>query len=1150
MVVWHYQKLTTSPNSCTPKETGSSNGRSESFQTPCVENCTSGSNSQKCWNDDDFSSLLNKGNDAKEGESQNCNSFSDGCEQKVRLHAQLQINKHHSILSEASAGLSETASAPLKEAARTSNAKSQCKTDSGDTCYEYDISTSSEGEQTGYEHFLSKVRKTLNLEHEVQHIAESSAVRKKRLCKHCKKDGLYSTIDDEEEDKDELCPHLAAKFGDLRAIFEDMVVDQRAAILDCLTDFMHSPYNIRGHSHEGFCRECGCEILTSDSESQTTICSLLSQQLFRMTSPNGQPLSCDSDEGTMADNSCESADDDDNEANGNRKDTNSKKSPYDDNSSGYDEPKDKLGQLSQKLRKKEKKEKRHASSTVIDCGPKENDSENHERMSAFAFTNILEDSSFNFLSLPAEPSINKQQIPDKGEPKTSTIFSDTTWKNNWNKNSSAPQSSHSSRQTLGPYFSHGADSFQGNSDHSGACNISGSRASFVTEKVLQDIYAPLPSKALSLLASKKYGPPSGLSCSCGRVPQASVVTAGTAHLATGKTETPPTGCIKRDGFSQSSSSGLIHCDSDKKSGVAPVQKHLRNRKKTVEGELFNFSEKKDSGDTESDRHTIGLLPENDVLANNGCRLGGKNAESNDCLAPQTKRASRMSTKERSLVPGENGNTGRNRPLAEGGGNKSDCGLAKSSNEVVKKCSRLLPHTMTRGDTDDFALTGDNLADKHSGLSYTSVVQDMMTGDTKANKRYARRHRLDLVALDLLPESAVDEDLKTANSTHHTRVQPKRSKVIEKMAKIFEISTCADNQTSDKHNQAIMKNVTAGKQSTVRDEVEKKDNVMHSSKHIPHTFIHDQLFSDNGETDTNKFAHVRHSKRRVPDPDLYSLEKQDNLYARSHSSHLNFNESPPVGDIKDRRALKTRRSSSESRRDGDNEIKPTCHRSDNESGPLKTNELKAGRIRAAKGRLSFAYLTESRQATQKSPTPSTSSASSSSSGKKRNGHAKHKVSKKSYSRKRSKHRPERAKNGHGKEERTYYYFSSDFSDIDVAEVNNESGNIYSATHNKALASCGRKQSTSHKNPANTPENAAATASPSAQNKNMEDGRCEQEVYALPNDSVDLRGRKGCVEKSPEIRHTKRTDVYKSRKSNNKLLSDLIIRNYDMQLYDNV
>lgn len=1149
------------------KDTGTSNGKAVSFKTSGLENSAVGKNSQKCWDDADYSTSQYKGTDIKE-ESQICSSSTDDCEQRVGPQAQLHVNKSHSSLaesaaaaglsnlhsslSEVAAGLSETAKALDKEATKASNAKSQCKTDSGDTCYEYDISTSSEGEQTGYEYFLSKVRKTLNLEHEVQHIAESSAARKKRICKRCKKDGLYTTIDDEEEDNDGLCPHFAAKFGDLRAIFEDMVVDQRAAILDCLTDFMHSPYNIRGHSHDGLCRECGCEILTSDSESQTTVCSLLSQQLYRMTSPSGQGLSCDSDEGTMADNSCESADDD-NEENLNGNHINCKKSSYDDNSSGYDEPKDKLGHLGQKLKKKEK---RPSLSTGIDASSKENGSESHENTPSLAFTNIFQDSTDSF-TFPSESPIDKQQFPDRIESKASSLFPDSTRKNNLKKNFIAPHSTHSSKQIVGLDLSQGLDLLAGNVDHSRVCEISRSRATFVTDKVLQDIYVPLPSKALSLIASNNYGPPAGLPCTCGRGLQASIATV-TAHLGTGKTELPPTGCIKRDGVLQPSSAGLVHCDSDKKSGVAPVQKHLRNRKKTFERELFNLSERKDSDDPEIDRNIMGAHPENEAFANNGCSLKWKNAESNDLLASQTKPGSRMSKRERALVPSNDRITMRTRPPAKEIGDKSDCGLAKISHEGEDKCSNLLPHTMARKDSANLAFIADSSTDQHSAPACSGVVQELESVEIKTDKmKYPRRHKLELAALDLLPESAVDEDPTAAKSEHVKRVQPKRSKVIEKMAKIFENSVCADDSRSDKKKHSITKDIVPGKQNITRSELDNKDNCAHSSKHVSRLGIDGKLISDKGKIESTKFAHVRQSKRNVREADLCNLQKRDNLYAMSESSHLNFNASPPVCDIKDRPTMKTRRSSSESRRDKNNEIKPTCLKSDTESGTIKTNELKAGRVKTGKGKMSAVYLTESRLAKQRSPTPSTSSASSSSG--KRSGHVKHKVSKKSYSRKRSKHRAERAKNGHGKEERTYYYFSSDFSDIDVVETeNSEPCNTFTVTYttqSKVLVSAGKKQSIGDKKLASTSESAASTCI-SIQNKNIDVGECEQEVYALPSDSADMRRGENCTEKnagpnsSPEIRHTKRTDVYKSKKSNNKLLSDLIIRNYDMQLYENV
>ncbi|GFO26682.1 hypothetical protein PoB_005318700 [Plakobranchus ocellatus] len=233
--------------------------------------------------------------------------------------------------------------------------KAQNKTDSGDTCYEFDISTSSEGEQqSSYDNILSKVRISLNLEHEVQHIAESrAACRKRLLCRRCKKIGAL--IDEGSRDADDvrahasengliedglgllgeegMCPHLSLKFGELRDILDNLFVDQRAAILDCLTDHAAAPNHYSFKTSHGLhadlsslpaalqqlCRECGSEVLTSDSESITTVYSGLQPSRqnaqARLASPGSgahtHTPSCDSDEGTMADNSGESGDDDD-----------------------------------------------------------------------------------------------------------------------------------------------------------------------------------------------------------------------------------------------------------------------------------------------------------------------------------------------------------------------------------------------------------------------------------------------------------------------------------------------------------------------------------------------------------------------------------------------------------------------------------------------------------------------------------------------------------------------------------------------------------------------------------------------------------------------------------------------------------------------
>ncbi|GFR70880.1 hypothetical protein ElyMa_002083200 [Elysia marginata] len=282
---------------------------------------------------------------------------------------------HQTVLSASRSGSnSEGSSRQSSQAETGSSRKPQNKTDSGDTCYEFDISTSSEGEQqSSYDNILSKVRISLNLEHEVQHIADSRAARRKRLlCRQCKKraaaaattTNVYSIVDDtacETEtlgaagtgdgakgflnamdddfgfmlDDDGMCPHLSLKFGELRAMLDNMFVDQRAAILDCLTDQTGTPnpYSLKNGGHglhlcgqdlaslpaalQQLCRECGCEVMTSDSESITTIYSGSFQASqpggpLRMTSPGSGPPqtpSCDSDEGTMADNSGDDDDD-------------------------------------------------------------------------------------------------------------------------------------------------------------------------------------------------------------------------------------------------------------------------------------------------------------------------------------------------------------------------------------------------------------------------------------------------------------------------------------------------------------------------------------------------------------------------------------------------------------------------------------------------------------------------------------------------------------------------------------------------------------------------------------------------------------------------------------------------------------------------
>ena len=121
-------------------------------------------------------------------------------------------------------------------------------------------------------------------------------------------------------------PTSGDNLGDLSGLLGRVDGDHRPAILDCLNELVAG-----GGSTEGPCGQCGGSLPASDSESLTTVYSSLS---------GARAASNDSDEGTMADNSDESADE------GKKPGS----SPHDD-SSGYDEP-GVLGNTSQHGEKK------------------------------------------------------------------------------------------------------------------------------------------------------------------------------------------------------------------------------------------------------------------------------------------------------------------------------------------------------------------------------------------------------------------------------------------------------------------------------------------------------------------------------------------------------------------------------------------------------------------------------------------------------------------------------------------------------------------------------------------------------------------------------------------------------------------------------
>lgn len=349
----------------------------------------------------------------------------------------------------------ETTVPSKEEASKQGN-----KTDSGDTCYEYDISTSSEGE----DQFLAKVKKTLNLEEEVKHIAESSLAWKKLLCKKCRKDGLLHSNDDNQSCSDISCPSVSSKFGDLKAIFGDLVVDQRAAILDCLTDFAHSPYNVKCQGHESHCRDCGGDIMTSDSESLTTVYSMMSQHMTVVSTGKNTP-SNDSDEGTMADNSDESADETRKPQRKSEENITYTIKPDKNNndSSGYDEPE--VEQCATKCHRSKKREKAKDKT--------------HKKVYSWQMSNHAKKSGhFGLAQEPKALDATKQVCTDDYE--FMKLEADSS-------------------------FDDVLDTKRQDGKRSGNHPLS--------EKTLSDIYSPLPGKAMSLLTASLYNNHTS-PCSC------------------------------------------------------------------------------------------------------------------------------------------------------------------------------------------------------------------------------------------------------------------------------------------------------------------------------------------------------------------------------------------------------------------------------------------------------------------------------------------------------------------------------------------------------------------------------------------------------------------------------------------------------------
>ncbi|CAL1527916.1 unnamed protein product, partial [Lymnaea stagnalis] len=932
------------------------------------------------------------------------------------------------------------------------------KTDSGDTCYEYDISTSSEGEQAGYDYFLSKVEKTLNLEQEAQHIADGSVSRRKLLCKRCKRDENYSKIDSIEEGASGssygFCPHLSAKFGDLRAIFDDLVVDQRAAILDCLTDYAHSPYNVKGNNHENHCRECGCEIVTSDSESLTTVYSLLSQQLA-LTSPNARTPSCESDEGTMADNSCESAD----EANVENQQAREKQGDYDErNSSGYDEPDAGRAERAPiKARKRDKKDKKSTPITVVtSVSLKEEDK--RKIKSPQGHRNLTSGEGVHHGRLNSDSGLSKHSLCHVSE----------------SLGSSSQKTKHKKTGVFAPNYesleTKGLPETEVN--HAKICPASRRRPGLISDKALQDIYAPLPSKALSLLTSRNYGPNTGGSCTCGRENQASS-TAMAALLATVDPPPPPTVTVKESNTVNPSPCPPL-LDANNGDGVSSVQTHSEHKKQGEIASLeFNFHKggiHVDGG--KGERWKMDANVDNEITVKGAVESTWMinapvvNKRTNDGAHSPTKCAEAVSDNfilPHSVLKKTSRDTGRL--------------------EVAERCAGNNRDTVAQRGRKDKRETGDKDSETpQTGCRGTRETNEPSTRssveDLGKKIKLTRRHRLEMATLDLLPETALcgDADSEVGASVQSNVVavnKTKRSSVVEKMMKIFEDRAqnkedvmsiprrkCTEEVGADTSKPRLHRSRSRDLSGTYRDSSSthrdiSKNHRDSNSAHRDSSSKHRDPSSTRMNSNTNEGdpcfvvspikgnlkPTLAESSKKKPVVGELKTSPQDltdrgrptaagNLCDISESANLNLNEMSTGEDTVDPLPVRSRTPGSDSR------LKNTGSFLRPPDGTRIKNKPREGKVlsgHSVKSRSSALHISEASGRKVKSPTPSMSSsstASSTSSPSKRKGNARHKkLHKKSSDKKRSKSR--RANNGKG--ERTRYYFSSDLSDIDVVEV---------------------------------------------------------------------------------------------------------------------
>ena len=928
------------------------------------------------------------------------------------------------------------------------------KTDSGDTCYEFDISTSSEGEQAGYDktgydeancdHVLSKVSKTLNLEKETQHIDEASLARQRLLCKKCRRDETHALSEPDDFFYSDSCPHLASKFGDLKAIFGDVVVDQRAAILDCLTDFAHSPYNVKcqGHqSQESQCRECGGDVMTSDSESLTTVYSMMSQM---MSPVHDVTPSAESDEGTMADNSDESGDEGkENDSNGFVLINNT----HDDNSC-YDEAGSSGTSLTYKTRKRERESRGR---------------EGRDRLS--------------------KKVVNSVHLPDHN---THTKGSGL------NSGHGVTMRNHAKcdiDDDIGLKELVGSRGQKGKNESDGQEHRM-SKSHTISEKALQDIYAPLPGKVLCFMASSGYASHNA-TCNC----QTKTVNSNV------QANCKMTNCVRKEdnNCSYQVSEVLVSNGATKDTTNRcndQEQKLLSNQEAELSLDLPHMQE-----DSKSIRKT---------------------EMAKEYLTKRIASKIRLENMKNPTVSDIKSSS-----FANNGGNKdSDCGLISQSKDLLNKNSVGKEFQKQQSAPD----MKDMLCNESTRLQQPKPKRRTASAHSGVKLPFARHHKLELADLDLLPETSLGADEATGSCHNKASLsmdsKPKavrrtKSNIVGKMAQFFE-----NHDTVEAVNKYQM-NSLDGEYGVKfnSDALENQQNDLQVSPGVLRK-LRESKSRDSTTSSSNMatpkenrvgYSQKKNSSEMRTNAICYSLD--DNLSVENK----NKDNEDKTSDVK----TKSRGRS-----------KPRRHKSMDKAatGGSRDKSASAGR-----------------QEKQQSPTPSSSS-SSSSSKKKRHRRS----GKKSYNKRRSQSRPERSKSRSSRQEgrhgKIYYYLSSDLSDIDTIEVEDYD------TYAKALTPEVREHKSRHSKKSSRrssrSDDVIASSSESAcclAVTSHSETEGQQEVYAIPPTSAELiksRGEKAPVMEAAKTKKTKRTEIYRTRKSNNKLLSDIIIRNNDMQVFGNV